>query len=184
MPQAVEYQSSLNVIPPAILPLLQGNTPYTPTSTYAQPVITLARDPLWRPTDIPNLVITRPTRSRSSFCACGCGADLLPMRSICCHQAPLTQKVPDQDKGVIATRRQCSSSRRRPFYAVDGCTVAFELQERLTRLPNVEDADAVAILGEGGEEVGVMWGGSETEERRGVGHGLLGCGWGEVSWTI
>lgn len=62
--------------------------------------------------------------------------------------------------------------------------MAFQFKERLTGLPDVEDADAVAVLGKGGEEVGVMGGGSQAKERRSVRHGLLGCGWGDVARAI
>lgn len=55
--------------------------------------------------------------------------------------------------------------------------MAFELKKRLTGLSDVKDADTVAVLGKGGEEMSVVRGGGEAEEWGCVGHGLLGsCG--------
>lgn len=62
--------------------------------------------------------------------------------------------------------------------------MAFEFQERLARLADVKDADTVAVLGESGEEVGVVRGGGQAKERRGVRHCLLGCGGGEVAGAV
>lgn len=56
-----------------------------------------------------------------------------------------------------------------------------ELEEGLARLAHVEDADGGGVGGEGGEEVGVVWGCGDAEEGRGVGHCLLGCCWGHVA---
>lgn len=51
-------------------------------------------------------------------------------------------------------------------------------------MSDVEDADAVAVLGEGGEEMGVVRGGGEAEEGWGVRHGLLGCGGRDVAGAV
>ena len=40
--------------------------------------------------------------------------------------------------------------------------MALEFEEGLARLADVEDADAVAVLGEGSEEVGVVGRGGEA----------------------
>lgn len=62
--------------------------------------------------------------------------------------------------------------------------MAFELEKRLTRLSDVEDADTVAVLGKGGQEVGVVRGGGEAEEWGCVGHSLLSSCRRHVSGTI
>lgn len=56
--------------------------------------------------------------------------------------------------------------------------MAAELEKGLAWLADVEDADQVAVGGKGGEEVGVVRRGGETEERRGVRESLLRFGWG------
>jgi hypothetical protein len=56
--------------------------------------------------------------------------------------------------------------------------VAFEFEESLAWLADVEDADCGGVLGEGGEEVGVMGGGGDAEEGRRVGQSLAGAGGG------
>ena len=66
-----------------------------------------------------------------------------------------------------------------------------ELVDGLAGLPDVEDGDGGAVLGEGGEEVRVVRGGGDAEERGGGGEGGvrglvgeggggegLGCLWG------
>jgi hypothetical protein len=44
--------------------------------------------------------------------------------------------------------------------------VTFKFEKRLARLADVKDADDRRILGEGGEEMGVVGGGGDTEKRR------------------
>lgn len=66
--------------------------------------------------------------------------------------------------------------------------MAAEFEQGLAGLADVEDADYVGICGEGGEEVGVVWGGGEAEEWRRVGHCLLSFGGGHAAggwgaWT-
>lgn len=176
---------------PTDAPLLQANTPDPSPPTHTQPLAPLTPHPLRRPTDIPHLILTHPTRHRSPLRPHRrerrTNLLLAPtdMRSITRrHRTPLAQQIPDQDQRIISTGRQRASSGRGPLYAVNSRAVAFEFEERLARLADVEDADAVAVLGEGGEEMGVVGGGGEAEERGRVGHGLLGCGGGEVAWAV
>lgn len=176
-PHANEINREQETYLPAIEKMYKrshAHPPYPPPTTNTQPIIALTLQPaLRRPADIAHLIITHPARNRRSLARRRRTRDLLPVRPIHSAQTPLTQQIPDQNQGVVSTGGQCSSSRGGPFYAVDGCAVAFEFEEGLTRLPDVEDADAVAVLGEGGEEVGVVGGCGEAEEGRGVGHCLL-----------
>lgn len=52
--------------------------------------------------------------------------------------------------------------------------MAAQFKECLARLSDVEDADDVGVGGECGEEMVVVWGGSEAEKRWWGGESLLG----------
>ncbi len=67
-------------------------------------------------------------------------------------------EVPDEDEGVVGARCEHAAARGRPLDGVDGRGVAAQLQHGLARLADVEDADDVAVGGEGSEEVEVMGG--------------------------
>lgn len=56
--------------------------------------------------------------------------------------------------------------------------MAVEFEEGLARLADVENADDGGVLRECGEEVCVMRGGGDAEERRWVGE----CGWTGAGW--
>ena len=62
--------------------------------------------------------------------------------------------------------------------------MAFELQQSLAWLSDIEDADAIAVLGEGGKEMRVVWRSGEAEEGRGVRHCLLSRRWRNVARAI
>lgn len=86
----------------------------------------------------------------------------------------MIQQVPDQHETIIASTREHAASGGIPLDGVEISLVALEFEEGGSGLADVEDADDVALLGKGGEEVGVVWGGCETEEGRGRREGL-GC---------
>ena len=48
-----------------------------------------------------------------------------------------------------------------------------KLEERLSWLSHVKDANNIRVLGEGGKKVRVVWRGSEAEKGRRVRHSLL-----------
>ena len=73
------------------------------------------------------------------------------------------QKIPNEHEGIITTGGKHTSSRRIPFYRIYGCRVAAELQQCLTRLSHVEDADEVRISGKGCEEMCVVWRSCQAE---------------------
>lgn len=71
----------------------------------------------------------------------------------------LVDEIPGHDEGVVAPGSEQAAFVRRPFDAVEVALVAAEFEEGGAGLAHVEDADDVAVGGEGGEHVGVEGGG-------------------------
>ncbi len=69
-----------------------------------------------------------------------------------------TEQVPQQHERVVGARCQHAAPRRRPFNRVHWCCVAAQLQQRLARLPHVQDADDARVLRKSGEQMRVMGG--------------------------
>ena len=68
----------------------------------------------------------------------------------------LVDKIPDQDETVVASRRKDAASIRRPFHTVQGGGVALELEKSLSGLPHIKYTDDAGVLGERGQEMGVV----------------------------
>ena len=66
------------------------------------------------------------------------------------------QEVPHKYKRIVATRSKHAAPRRVPFNAVERCGVPTKFEKSLARLPYVENADNVRVLGEGSEEVRIV----------------------------
>jgi hypothetical protein len=64
-------------------------------------------------------------------------------------------EIPGHDEGIVAAGSEQAAFVRRPFDAIEVALVAAQLEECGSWLAHVEDADDVAIRGEGGEHVGV-----------------------------
>lgn len=96
--------------------------------------------------------------------------------SIAIHdRAPAAQQIPDQNERVVGAGREHAPSAGTPFHGVERRGVASQFEEGGARLADVEDADGVGVGGEGGEEVGVVRGGGEAEERWRLVADLRGC---------
>jgi hypothetical protein len=72
------------------------------------------------------------------------------------HGVVLVNKIPDQDEAVITSRGEDTTPVGRPFDTVQGGGVTLELQKCLSRLPHVEHADDVGVLGESGQEMSIV----------------------------
>lgn len=68
----------------------------------------------------------------------------------------LVDKIPDQDETVVTSRSKDAASVRRPFHTVQGGGVTLELEKSLSRLPHIKHTNDAGVLGECGQEVGVM----------------------------
>lgn len=64
-------------------------------------------------------------------------------------------EIPGHDEGIVAAGSEQAALVGRPFDAVEVALVAAQLEESSSWLAHVEDADDVAVGGEGGEHVGV-----------------------------
>lgn len=103
---------------------------------------------LWCPADVPNLVFTETTGGRTLriIWIWRTWRVLAPINSSTAGGIPLIQKIPDQHQRIVSTRCEGSSSRRRPFDAVNGRRMASKFEQSLAWLTNVENPDAVRIL--------------------------------------
>ena len=103
-------------------------------------------------------MVTLPHRRRPSFRICPTS---LLLRI---HSTGMAHEIPHQDQGVVGAAREQSPVAWTPLDAVHGGAVALELQQSLTRLPDIKDTDDFRILGEGCEEVCVMGRSCYSEE--------------------
>jgi hypothetical protein len=71
----------------------------------------------------------------------------------------LVNEIPDQDEAVVTSRGEDTATIWRPFDTVQRRGVALELEKGLSRLPHVKDTNDVRVLGECGQEMGVVRGG-------------------------
>ena len=141
------------------------HTPQTPAPANPQ------RITYRRPTQITNLILTCPRRTRSSLPT----TRLLLAWGLRHHCSSLTHQIPNQDRTVITATGEHAPPIRTPLDAIHSCTVAVELEEGLPRLADVQDSDEGRVGGDGGKEVGVVRGGGNTEERRW--EGKVGTRW-------
>lgn len=68
----------------------------------------------------------------------------------------LVDEIPNQNEAVVPSRGEDAPAVWRPFDTVQGGGVALQLEEGLSRLPHVKHTNDVGVLGECGQEVGVM----------------------------
>jgi hypothetical protein len=109
----------------------------------------------WRPTQIPHLKPTLPHRTRP------------PLRRPRPCTLAATRQIPQQDATIIPPTGQHPPIRRTPLNGIHIRGMPAQLEEGLPRLADVEDADQRGLGGEGREEVGVVGGGGDAEERGG-----------------
>ena len=121
---------------------------------------------------------SRPSRTRNTI-----PAGRRTSRIAVDDGAATPQQVPDQHLGVVGAGGQHAAAGGRPLHRVEGGAVAAQLQQRRARLAHVEDADQRRVRGEGGQQVGVVRGRREAQERRRVRELLVrGARWGERGW--
>lgn len=132
------------------------DTPYAPPSTNPQPIPALARKrTLRRKAHICNLVLAPPARARPL------GLHVRPARGSRRRRAVTVQRrlvvgvqqVPGHHEGVVGGGGEEAPLVRGPFDGVERACVAAEFEEGGARLTHVEDADEIAVGGEGGEHV-------------------------------
>lgn len=154
---------------------LQQHAPKASAATDAQRPLTR------RPAQIADFKATLPRSRRASLLTSAASLALHALRSWCaagarhaaddagrCAGAGAHQ-IPKQDAAVVGAAAEEAALRVGPLQAVDGAGVAFELEERLAWLSDVEDANDGGVLGEGGEEVSIVRRGGDAEKRWWVG---------------
>jgi hypothetical protein len=134
---------------------LQFNAPDTPASANTKPVAALrGQHAFGRKADIANLVLATPAGAGTlagNFA--GVGAVAVDARENCLVLR--VDEIPSHDERIVTTGSEQTALVRRPFDAVEVALVATQLEESSSWLAHVEDADDVAVGGEGCEHVGV-----------------------------
>lgn len=150
---------------------LQLHTPNSSPRADAQPVATLLRQTtLWRPRNIRDLILAPPLRERSLALRFSGSSRTRISGSIGRRRrynslVLRVQQIPDEHQTVISTGREHTASTGIPFDTVEVTLVAAQFEECGTRLSYVENANYVAVGGEGRQEVGVVWRRGKAKER-------------------
>lgn len=88
---------------------------------------------LWRPADVGDFVVALPGSGRAAFG--GRGRDVRVVDDGCDGGGVvLVDQVPEENEAVVCAGGENAAAVGGPFHAVHGGRVAFELEERLTRL--------------------------------------------------
>jgi hypothetical protein len=58
----------------------------------------------------------------------------------------LVDQIPQEDEAVVCAGGEDTPSVGGPFDGADGCGVAFEFEDGLARLPDIEHADDAGVL--------------------------------------
>lgn len=114
------------------------------------------------PGQIADFVFAIPDGRGASFLAHARSASDGPWSHAPRYGASGTHQIPQQDAAVVAAGREDAPLSVAPVDAVDRGAVAFELEECLAWLADVEDPDDVGVLREGREEVRVMGRGGDA----------------------
>jgi hypothetical protein len=156
IPQFEHHRYAVYLIPSHHIPILPSTIflhPYQPLKhLHSHGPITSAPPPS---PQIPHLKPTLPHRTRP------------PLRRPRPCTLAATRQIPQQDATIIPPTGQHPPIRRTPLNGIHIRGMPAQLEEGLPRLADVEDADQRGLGGEGREEVGVVGGGGDAEERGG-----------------
>ena len=134
---------------------LQFDAPYTPARTNTKPIAALrSQHALRREADIADLVLATPAGA-GTFAGDFASVSAVAVDARENRLVLRVDEIPGHDEGIVAAGSEQAAFVGRPLDTVEIALVAAQLEECGSWLTHIEDADDVAVGGEGGEHVGV-----------------------------